>query len=180
MLAVLIATSLPAHALTSHQSGPTLDLGAGLGLRGAPLQPAVGGDLCLGWWAGTFDDQFSFGRYWQVQAVGRVDWHPDALGLTPMLEVRRGLDIIVAGLSWGVGGGAVLVLPTEGDAPPVGFTGRASVVGKFRRTRFLALTARLEAGADVVAGTPSFGGGFLVGVSFMRPAHRIEAPDPSR
>lgn len=178
MLPALLLAVLPAHALTAHQSGPTLDLGAGLGLRGAPLRPAVGGDLCLGWWAGTFDDQFAFGRYWQLQAVGRVDWHPEALGLTPMLEVRRGLDIIVAGVSWGLGGGAVLVFPTEGDAPAPGFTARASVMGKFRRTRFLALTARLEGGADVVEGTPSFGGAFLLGASFMRPAHAIEDPTP--
>jgi hypothetical protein len=179
MLPVLLACLLPAHALTSHQTGPSLDLGAGLGLRGAPLRPAVGGDLALGWWLGTFDDQFAFGRYWLLQGVGRVDWRPDALALTPMLELRRGVDILVAGLSWGLGGGAVLVFPTDTEAPPPGWTARASMAGRFRRTRALSLTLRLEAGADVVGGTPSFAGGTLLGASFLRPARNIEPPDPS-
>ncbi len=179
MLPVLLASLQPAHALTSHQSGPSLDLGAGLGLRGAPVRPAVGADLALGWWAGTFDDQFAFGRYWLVQGVGRVDWRSDALVVTPMLELRRGIDILVAGLSWGVGGGAVVVLPAEGEAPPLGWTARGSVAGRFRRSRSLSLTLRVEAGADVLGGTPSFAGGALLGVSFLRPARAIRPPDPS-
>ncbi|MEZ4234666.1 MAG: hypothetical protein R3F59_00560 [Myxococcota bacterium] len=74
LLTLLLAA--PAHALTSHQSGPSLDLAAGLGLRGTPLRPGVGGDLSLGWWAGTYDDQYAFGKYWWLGATGRVDWRP--------------------------------------------------------------------------------------------------------
>ncbi|MEZ4234665.1 MAG: hypothetical protein R3F59_00555 [Myxococcota bacterium] len=50
-------------------------------------------------------------------------------------------------------------------------------MAKMRRTRFVGIAARLEAGVDVVRGKPGFGGGVMFGVSWARPAHRIEPPE---
>jgi hypothetical protein len=174
---LLLSLLSPALALTSQQSGPSLDLAAGLGLRGAPVSAALGGDLSLGWWIGTYDDQYAFGKYWWLGASGRVDWRPDALGITPMVEVRRGLELFVVGVAPFVGAGPVLSVVSGGGDVPVGLTGRAGVMVKMRRTRFLGISLRLEAGADVVGGSPSFAGGALFGVSWARPASAITAPE---
>jgi hypothetical protein len=163
--------SCTASALTSHQSGPLLDLGAGIGLRDTPIAPSFAGELSFGWWLGLYDDQYAFGRYWAVVGTGRFD-AGDGLALTPTLEVRRGLDLIVAGLYGGLSGGAVLDL--GGDSP--GWTARGSIGAKLRRSRFLGLTLRLEAGVDGREGELGFAGGALLGVGFARPAHRIEPP----
>jgi hypothetical protein len=183
LLSLLVPSAL---ALTSHQSGPSLDLAAGLGLRGAPsspsggptpLRPAVGGDLSLGWWVGTYDDQYAFGKYWWIGASGRVDWRPEALGITPMLEVRRGLELFVAGIAPFVAGGPTLSVVSDGASVPVGLSARAGAMAKFRRTRFVGISLRVEAGADVVRAKPGFAGGVLFGVSWARPAQAITAPE---
>lgn len=176
MLALALLLASPAQALTSHQSGPALDLAAGLGLGGAPLRASVGGEVSLGWWLGVYDDQYAFGRYWWLGATGHVDWRPDALAIVPMVEVRRGLELIVAGLYIGAGGGLVLVP----EVPEPGWTGRLSVGAKFRRSRFFGLTLRLEGGVDVRGDAVGFGGGALLGVAFARPARAITAPQAAR
>lgn len=163
----------PALALTSKQGGPSFDLAAGLGLRGAPVHPAVGGQLSLGWWTGVYDDQYAFGRYWWIGTTVRADWRPDTFGLTPMLEIRRGLELIVVGVAPFVAGG--LTVDPGGDT--LGATGRAGVELKFRRSRYWGLSLRLEAGADVVDSTVGFAGGALIGVSFARPSHGITTPE---
>lgn len=177
MLVLLLALHAPAQALTSHQGGPALDLAAGLGMGGRPLKPAVGGQLSLGWWAGTYDDQYAFGRYWWIGPTARVDWNPDALAITPMLELRRGLELFVAGVAPFLAGGVTLSIPAEGAAPPLGWTARGGVQLKLRRTRFFGLSLRLEGGADGVGDAVGFAGGALLGVSWARPARAITAPE---
>lgn len=181
LIAALLAS--PAAALTAHQSGPLADLGVGVGFGGAPV-PADGvpssrpltavspeAALSLGWWWGVYDDQYAFGRYWAVVANGHADWRRDALVITPTVEVRRGLELIVVGLYGGLGGGAVL-----GPEGAPGWTARASAGAKLRRTRFFGLSLRLEAGVDAIGDTMGFGGAALLGGSFARPAHQITAP----
>ena len=176
MIAPLIALlAAPTHALTSRQGGPSLDLAAGLGFRPIPVQPALGGAASFGWWTGTYDDQFSFGKYWWVGATARIDWRPDATGLTPMIEIRRGLELIVAGIAPFVAGGPVLTLDPAGA--PLGYTGRAGLMLKFRRTRFWGISARLSGGVDGIGGRVGFGGGVLFGASFARPSKEIQPPE---
>jgi hypothetical protein len=165
--------SSPALALTQVQGGPAFDLAAGLGLRGAPLRPALGGQASFGWWSGVYDDQYAFGRYWWLGATVRADWRPDAFGLTPMIELRRGIELIVVGVAPFVAGGLTL----QPDGGVLGFTGRAGVGLKLRRTRYFGLSLRVEAGVDVVDEQVGFAGGVLVGPSFARPLHGITEPE---
>jgi hypothetical protein len=169
LLAALLAS--PAAALTDRQAGPLLDLAAGVGFGGAPVAVSPQAQLSLGWWFGLYDDQYAFGRYWAIVANGHVDWRRGELVVTPTVEVRRGLELIVVGLYGALGGG--LVVGPEG-AP--GWTARAAGGAKFRRTRFVGLSLRLEAGVDGFGDQLGFGGAAVLGVSYARPAHRIEDP----
>ncbi len=173
----LIALSLsPAHGITQVQGGPILELGAGLDMGGSPVQARGGAHLSALWWTGTYDDAYAFGRHWAVGPTLRVDVHPDALGLAPMLEVRRGLDIFIAGLHAFVAGGAVSAVPLGSDvAPPLGWTGRGGFGAKLRRHRYWGATLRLEAGVDGVGDQISFAGGVMLGVGFSRPARQMIA-----
>lgn len=173
MFSILWLSLSPALALTSQQGGPAFDLAVGLGLRGAPVRPALGGQLSVGWWTGVYDDQYAFGRYWWVGPTVRADWRPDGFGLSPMLEIRRGLELIVVGVAPFLAGG----LTIDPDQEVLGFTGRGGVQLKFRRTRYWGISLRVEAGVDVVDSAVGFAGGVLLGPSFARPAHAISEPE---
>jgi hypothetical protein len=167
-------SSSPALALTAVQSGPGVDLAAGLGLGGHPVAAHVGGQLSLGWWSGTYDDQYAFGRYWWVGPTGRVDWQADTLRVAPMLEIRRGIELIVVGLSIGAAGGPLLRVE---DGTDVGWTARALGQVKLRRSRFWGFSLRVEAGVDGFGDRVGFTGAMLLGGSFARPAHKILPPE---
>ena len=178
MFSILWLSLSSALALTSQQGGPAFDLAAGLGLRGAPVRPAVGGQLSLGWWTGVYDDQYAFGRYWWIGPTVRADWRSDGFGVSPMLEIRRGLELIVFGVSPFLAGGVTIApsgVDPEQDA--IGFTGRGGVQLKFRRTRYWGLSLRLEGGVDVIDSAVGFAGGVLIGPSFARPSHGITEPE---
>jgi len=173
MLPLLLALlSAPAHALTQKQAGPYIELGAGGGGGGTPVGGRVGGHLSVGLWRGTYDDAYSFGRYWSVGLANRVDLAPStgALSVAPMLEVRRGLDVFVANTSPFLAGGPLLVLD---GGTAVGGTARGGLSVKWRRHRFWGITFRFEGGADFVADTvaPTFG--LYVGGGFGRPAREM-------
>jgi hypothetical protein len=173
--ALLALTLSEALALTSRQGGPAVDLGVGLGV-GAPFQPRLGGHLGLGWWVGTYDDQYAFGKYWAFGPSVRFDLVPGTWSAAPMFEIRRGVELIVVGVAPFVAGGPVLA-SVEGAEPALGWTARTGVNLKLRRTRFWGLTARLELGAEGVGGNVGFAGGLLLGGAFARPAHEIKAPE---
>lgn len=157
---------LTASALTTHQSALGVDLTVGGALSGAPPRPAGDGTLALGWFRGPFDDDLSFGRYWWLGPTARVELGASGLRAAPTLELRRGVDLLVGGVSAGVSAGAVF-----GPHAP-GLAARVVGVGKFRRTRTLSFTGRLELGADLIAGEPSFAGALGVGLSLARPLRR--------
>jgi hypothetical protein len=161
--------SVPSFALTSRQHGPALDLGVGLGVGAAPARPMLGIAASAGWWVGTYDDEYAFGRYWALGPTVRVDLGRGAR-VAPTLELRRGLELFVAGVAPFVAVGPVLT----GDG--VGATARIGLNGKLRRTRSVGLTVRFEGGADWVAGAPSFTGGLLLGGAWARPISGGDRP----
>lgn len=173
MLALLLLLCTPdAQALSSRQAGPSLDLAAGLGLSGAPVRAGLGGQLSAGWWFGTYDDAYALGKYWWIGPTGRIDVQGERIAIAPMLELRRGLEIIVAGVNLFVAGGVVSTIAEP--APPLGYTGRAGLMGKFRRHRYWGLTLRLEGGIDLVDGQVSPTIGTLIGIAFARPSRQRE------
>jgi hypothetical protein len=165
---LLALVPLTAAALTTHLSAVGVDVTGGLGVQAPPVRATGGGVVALGWFRGQFDDQFSFGRYWWVGPTGRVDVGIDGWRVTPMVELRRGLDLLVAGVSYGVAGGAVVT--PEGT----GWTARGVGIGRFRRTRALSFTSRLEAGVDGVGGAVGFAGGLTVGVTLASPLRALD------
>jgi hypothetical protein len=159
-----------AAALTTHLSAVGLDLAAGVGVASVPLAPSAGGVVSAGWFRGQFDDQFSFGRYWWLGPTARVDVGAEGWRVAPLFEVRRGLDLLVAGVSYGVAGGPVL-------APgAVGWTARAVGVAKLRRTRTFSFAVRLELGAEGFGDQVGPAGALSVGISLAKPLKVLTEP----
>lgn len=168
MTALLTVWTLAsAFAITEPQTGGRVELGAGLGLSGGPVQPAFGGHLHLALFRGQFDKAFSIGQYWEAGVTGRVDTRFDGTArIAPMVELRRGTDVVVASASPFLAGGPLVV---TGPDAAVGWTARGGLATTYRAHRFRGLVLRLEAGADVVQGRATFAGGVILGLSLGRP-----------
>lgn len=162
MLALALVAS--ASALTSPQSGPGAELAVGLGLGGERVAAHVGGVAAVGWWFGHYDDQYSLGRYWWVGPAVRADWRPGGVRIAPLLEVRRGVDLLVVGVAPLIAAG-----PVWSDGT-LGWTARLGLIAELRRTRSWSADLRLEAGVEVFGSAVGFSGAALVGGSFSRPA----------
>jgi len=169
----------PAHAITGPQSGPVVEVGAGVGMTGRPTQAAVAGHVSLGWWRGTYDDAYAFGRFWAIVSTTRLDAFPQSgvWSLAPMLEVRRGIDIFVANPSFVLGGGPRIAIPVGSDGPTaVGGTARTGLAFKLRRSRFWGFTLRAEVGVDIQGNQVAPAGGLMLGGGFARPAREMAKP----
>ncbi len=163
MAAIWLGSS--AFALQDVQSGPTFELGVGPALGGRPARFAVAGQASVGWWRGPYDDEYALGRFWAGVVTTRVDWAPGDgdLRITPMFELRRGMDLFVVAPHFFAAAG-----------PVFGFedTGRTGVAVRFgggvklRRSKRLGIIGRLAGGVDIVAGnvapslTLTLGGGW--------------------
>lgn len=176
LLALLLTPS--AEALTSRQSGPWVDAHVGFAAADAPLAAGLGWQAGVGWWTGRYDDAFAIGRYWAGGAVLRQDFVDGALRTAPLLEVRRGVDLLVLGWHVFLAGGP-LWAPEAGEplagGVAIGATARGGAGLTWRRNPFLGLTVRVEAGADVVDGEVGAAIAALVGGHFARPV-RAKAP----
>jgi len=156
-----------AQALVSDRSGPVFDLAAGAGFDAPPVAGGVSGLVGFGWWVGPYDDSYAIGRFWSVGGVARVASRPGGLRATPLLEVRRGVDLIVA--SWhGFLSAGPMIQASDGQSV-VGASVRTGFGAEFRTSRFWGLTLRVEAGPDYVGDVFSFGSAMLLGFQFSRP-----------
>jgi len=167
----------PAHAITGPQHGPLLELGAGVGMTGRPVQGAVAGHASFGWWYGVYDDAYAFGRYWAIVSTTRLDALPQSgvWSLAPMVELRRGIDIFVANPAFVIGGGPRFALPVGSDTEvAVGGTARTGLAFKLRRSRFWGYTVRAEVGVDIQGSQVAPAGGLMLGGSFARPARAMK------
>jgi len=178
VLTLFIALTAVAHAqFAEKMAGPYVDVAGGLALSDAPIAAGPGWMGGLGWWFGRYDESYAIGRYTSIGANLRQEWvqlaHDQGATVrtAPLLELRKGNDLIVAGVSAFIAGGPVLVRTPRGSA--VDYTARAGVGAEFRRHRFWGLTIRLEGGVDFgdqVSGVFST----LVGVQFSRPARAVK------
>lgn len=155
LLTGLLATT-PALAQTSSQVGAWLDGSGGLAAGAPPFYAGIGGRGSTGVWWGNYDDRMALGRSWGVGASVRLEDHPDALRVAPMVELRRQVDLLVVGLRWraqvgpewhgsdlGVGariGGTVKVRPRPWIGPTLDLDlGAAWVQGEVRPSAILSL-----------------------------------------
>jgi hypothetical protein len=155
-----------AFALQEVQSGPTIELGIGPALGGRPARAALAGQVSVGWWRGPYDDEYALGRFWAGVVTTRIDWafpdQPD-LRITPMFELRRGMDLFVVAPHFFAAAGPVFGFE---DVNRVGVAVRVGGGLKLRRSKHLGFIGRLAGGVDIVAGnispslTVTLGGGW--------------------
>lgn len=172
-LLLSLVTISPTWALTTRQNGPWFDAGVGFAAGDAPLAAGIGWQAGAGWWTGRYDDAFAIGRHWAAGLVLRQDWVDGESRTAPMLELRRGVDLLALGWQLFVAGGPLLV--SDGfpfDDPEVGATGRVGVGLVWRRTPSLGLTLRLEAGADFWDDQVGAVTAVMLGGRFARPLRR--------
>ena len=160
--------------------GPYIDVAAGLGMGDAPMVAGTGWMAGFGWWLGRYDGAYAIGRYTSIGLNVRQDLvhfsrakgsPPMQLRTAPMIELRKGNDLIVGGVSAFIGGGPLLL--TDHNGLSLDYTARAGVGAEFRRHRYWGLTLRLEGGIDIgdeVSGVFST----LFGAQFSRPAKFID------
>lgn len=162
MLVALALSSTSAHALQRPRSGPLVEVGVGGGAargRGELMvQPT------LAWWFGRYDDDYALGRFTAIGVTPRIGIGKDGPSLSPMLEVRRSMDLFVLAPHYLITAG-----PTFG---PTGMGVSARVGGglKFRRSKTLGFTGRLVAGVDVIDGDVFPAVGLTVGLGWSVPA----------
>ncbi|MEM6930257.1 MAG: hypothetical protein AAF602_25175, partial [Myxococcota bacterium] len=114
-----IASVALGASLSRPQAGPALDVGGGIGWSGEPV--AVAAQLSAGGWFGRYDDDFAIGRHWWFGATGRLRARSARVEIAPMIEIRRGIDLLVAGVQGFVAGGVVLDVGRAEEARPVGY-----------------------------------------------------------
>lgn len=179
-LFALIASG-PAHAeLAGDRAGVWAHLAAGLGSGDAPFRAGVGWSAALGGWVGRYDDSFSIGRHVGFGAVVRQDliFRPDAtiLRTAPMLQVHRGIDLLVVGLELGGAVGPLLQTTLGGETVVTGGTARLVGALKYRFERRTSLLLRLDVGVDVETDAVQPSLGLVLGFQFAGPARRAKAP----
>lgn len=168
-LFLVIATTIPdAWALSQPMNGIQIDLAAGAGGGGTPLTTGVGWQASASYWSGNYDSVYSLGRFWGIGATLRQDYTAQGLRTAPMLEVRRGMDLIVVGITGHFSIGPVL------DAGGLGGTIRAGLSTKLRRHAYWGLTLRLEGGVELFEDRVGGQFGILLGGSFARPFQKVQ------
>ncbi|MCO4747528.1 MAG: hypothetical protein KC912_22195 [Proteobacteria bacterium] len=165
-LLVLVLLSLAPVAeasFTSPREGLWFQAAGGFAadLRGAGPGWHAGG----GYWWGNYDNDYALGRYWGVGVTARQDYVRGELSTVPMLELRRGNDVIVVGLHWFVSAGPV-IRPNA-----IGAEARGGVGGRFRLNPALSAFLRLEAMGGYVD-APTAGGGVVIGMMWSRPTDK--------
>jgi hypothetical protein len=151
MLLLVLATLSSSWAITNDHSGYYASIGGGIGLGDAPIRPGPGWLGAAGIWWGQYDDAYAIGRFTSLGVTLRQDLPTTGLRTAPMLEVRRGWDLIVTQVHGFVAGGPVLA-PTARQGTATGATARAGFGARYRFHRFWGLSLRLEGGADFIGG----------------------------
>ncbi len=124
--------------------------------------------LDAGLWFGKHDPAYAIGKFSGVGVSVRQSWMRSSLVTEPMIELRRGMDIVVVSPVIYVAGG-----PQIRD----GGVGATMLIGgsaKYRRTARFGITGHLELGASVFDGTWGFRGNLGFGVEWSSPWKRKE------
>lgn len=166
LLPLALVWAAPADAFTVDRHGLWFQAAGGLAAdtRGAGVGWQAGG----GYWWGSYDRDYALGRYWGLGLTARQDWVGGELQTVPLVELRRGNDLIVAGLHWFLSAG-----PTIG-AEGLGVEGRVGGGGRFRFNPSSSAFVRLELGGGY-SGAPQVGGGLVIGLLWSRPTDGLSA-----
>ena len=171
MLLLLVALT-SAHAITEDHAGAYGSIGGGLAITEAPARPAPGWFAAGGFWWGQYDNAYAIGKFTGLGVAAHQTLGPSGLRTAPMLEVRRGFDLIVTQVHGFVSGGPLLTTSAEGTT--VGATARAGLGARYRFHRFWGVSLRLEGGADFSSGPVAGVGSALVTFDVSRPFSSVE------
>jgi hypothetical protein len=159
--------------LAGRQSGVWAHVAGGLGAGDNPFRAGVGWSAAVGGWFGKYDDSFSLGRHVGIGLAVRQDliFRPDEriLRTAPMLQVHRGIDLLVVGLELGGTVGPLLETTLGGPTRVTGGTARVVGALKYRFVPNWSLFARLDAGVDVETDAVQASLGFLLGFQLAVP-----------
>jgi hypothetical protein len=159
---LLLAWIASASALTDDRYGLTVDLGGGIGWEAA--RTAGLARAATSYWWGRYDEEYALGRYFALGAdltAGFASGAPSGRGL---IQVRRGVDLLVVGWHLGLGAG-----PALASSGTLGGAARAELGVRLRRSRTVAFALRLDAGADWLDGAVHPAGGATLGLSLGGP-----------
>lgn len=169
---VFLASALAQSTLGGPAHGALAELSVGLGLGDAPITAGLGWQAAVAGWWGRYDDAYAIGRRWSVGLRVRQDIQPQTareVRTAPMLEVRRGIDLLVLGIHAGVAGGPLLSSNAEQPHGLIGGTARAFGGATWRTSPSWGVQLQVEAGVDVsTRAQPSIG--VLLGVAAFAPA----------
>jgi hypothetical protein len=149
-----------AHALTTPQYGPYFDAG---GTVAAPLHNAAwssGATLSAGFWLGNYDSVYAIGKYTSLGITTNLSYNRQVESL---LEIRKGLDMLVVNV-FAVGGGGFKYI-----APDFVPTAHLGLGFKRRRTPHFGWSLRLE-GVTTFIESPSTHLQISLAGSFARPS----------
>lgn len=148
-----------AQAFTTPQFGPYVDVG---GTTAIPIYSADwlgGGTLSAGLWFGNYDSVYAMGKYTSLGLTTNIALHQE---IESLLEIRRGVDMLVVSV-FGLGGGGFRYMPSH-IAP----TAHLGVGIKRRHTPYIGWSVRLE-GVTTFTQTPSTQLQISLTGSFARP-----------
>ena len=162
LLAMFAAS--PALAFTEPDSGGWVGAAGGLTVdANADLAAGLGWQATAGLWFGKHDAVYAFGKYTGVGVTLRQAYLQGDLVTEPMIEFRRGADIVVVTTQLFISGGPAF---RNGEVGATFLTGAGA---KYRITPHFGITGRLELGTSVLAGTWGFRGNVVVGVEMAGP-----------
>lgn len=156
-----------AQAFTSVQHGPYLHAGPGLAIGiGSPVQVWPAWRAGGGWWLGRYDEVYALGRYTAVGLDVRQGWRRGVLSTQPMLEVRRGTDVLVIGYH------AFLAAGPEFAGGELGLVALLGAGLKWRFKPHLGLMLRVGGGVAWMDGATSGRGVVELNLEWSQPLKR--------
>ena len=165
LCALFTAAALAGGGIASPRSGLWADAGAGVSASGDPIAVSPGADVSIGAWFGPYDDDYAIGRYTGIGMAVRPEIRGGAFAPgSAVIEVRRGIDLLVVGAHVFAAAGSTL----DRDPSAVIEIG-GGAKGRLRPTgRYVGWQVRARVGAAVGPRvTPE--AGVTLGVEFASP-----------
>ena len=174
LFGLLTASPAFANLGATPQSGPWVEIGVGGSGLAYPTFPHAAGSVSTGWWFGKYDDAYSLGRFFGAGVTLQGGLGKGFTVAQPMLELRRGMDLLVVAMHGFVAAGPIWAfIPDFPDSSP-GVAAQIGAVAKYRRHRYWHIGARLAAGVVVNDGKVGSDLSFQIIGAWMRPVGKRE------
>jgi hypothetical protein len=164
LLFLTLFVAVDASAMTEPDSGGWIGASTGLAIdTKTDLGVGLGWQATAGLWFGKHDAVYAFGKYTGIGVTVRQAYLGGNLVTEPMLELRRGADIVVVTTQLFISGGPQIAMDEIGAVVVAG----GGI--KYRMTPQFGIVVRAELGASVLAGSWAFRNNIVAGVEFAAP-----------